>query len=83
MSRSEPARRFPQAQREILLGVKGVGPGVVARFEQIGIASLDELARRDARDICAEIAALLGTTCWKNSPKAYAAVAQAIEAAKL
>lgn len=76
------ARRFSQKEREILLAVKGVGPGVIARLEQIGVANLDDLARRDAREICRDVSARLGTTCWKNSPKALAAVSRAIEAAR-
>jgi predicted flap endonuclease-1-like 5' DNA nuclease len=74
--------RFSQAEREVLLAVKGVGPGVVSRLEQIGVASLADLARRDAREICLEVSARLGTTCWRNSPKALAAVVGAIEAAR-
>ncbi|PPD45031.1 MAG: Pathogenicity locus [Methylocystis sp.] len=76
------APRFSQNERALLLAVKGVGPGVVKRLEEIGVASLDDLARRDAGEICAQVAAHLGTTCWKNSPKARAAVGAAIAAAR-
>lgn len=73
---------FPAAERNVLLAVKGVGPTVIARLEQMGIASLDELARRDAGAICAEAAAILGSTCWKNSPQARRAIEAAIAAAE-
>ena len=73
---------FAPEERAVLLAVKGVGPGVVTRLEQIGVVSLAELARRDAREICLEVSARLGTTCWRNSPKALAAVAGAIAAAR-
>lgn len=73
---------FDAAERAALLAIRGVGPGVVARLEQIGIASLAELARRDAATICAEVAARLGTTCWRNAPKARQAVADAIAVAR-
>jgi len=73
--------RFSAADRAVLLAVHGVGPGVVARLEQIGIACLADLARQDAAAICADVAALLGSTCWRNAPKAQRAVADAIAAA--
>ncbi len=73
---------FPAAERAALLALRGVGPGVIARLEQIGIASLEELARRDATAICAEVAARLGTTCWRNAPKARQAVCDAIALAR-
>ncbi len=73
---------FPEPERATLLAIKGVGPGVVSRLEQIGIDSLATLARQDATAICAEVSARLGTTCWRNAPKARQAVADAIAAAR-
>jgi hypothetical protein len=73
---------FPAPERALLLAVRGVGPGVVSRLEQIGIHSLPALAGRDAGAICAEVSALLGTTCWRNAPKARQAVEAAIAAAR-
>lgn len=73
---------FSKTEREQLLGVKGVGPTVVARLEQIGIDSLAKLSRRNAEDICSEAAGLVGSTCWKNSPQSRKAIAAAIDAAK-
>jgi predicted RecB family nuclease len=72
---------FPPDERARLLAIKGVGPGVVARLEQIGIDRLETLARQDATALCADIAAMLGSTCWRNQPKARKAVADAIEEA--
>ena len=74
--------RFPAADRAILLAVKGVGPTVLARLEQIGIASLADLAGRDARQICAHVSAEIGGTCWRNAPRARAAIEAAIGAAQ-
>ncbi|MGD9665295.1 MAG: helix-hairpin-helix domain-containing protein [Novosphingobium sp.] len=74
--------RFSDAERAVLLAVKGVGPTVVSRFEQLGIASLADLARQDEADICKRIALLLGSTCWGNSPQARSSVAGAISAAR-
>lgn len=73
---------FSENERALLLGVKGVGPAVIARLEQMGIASLADLAQRDAETICASAAAILGSTCWKNSPQARAGINAAIAAAK-
>lgn len=74
-------QRFSPAEREALLAVKGVGAKVIERFEQLGIHDLRQLATQDAGALCARAAALVGSSCWKNSPRARAAVAAAIERA--
>lgn len=73
---------FSKEEKEALLAIKGVGPTVVKRFEEIGIESFQELARHDAEDIAEMVASMLNTTCWKNSPQAKSAVNAAIERAK-
>lgn len=73
---------FTAAERAVLLAVKGVGPTVVQRLEQVGIEDLAALARQDAGAVCAAASAMLGSTCWRNSPQARAAIAAAIEAAR-
>lgn len=73
---------FPLNERRVLLAVRGVGPTVVARLEQMGIESLAHLRHENAADILARGARLTGSSCWKNSPQARAAVAGAIEAAR-
>lgn len=73
---------FSPDERAVLLGVKGVGPTVIARLEQIGIDRLAALAEGDVQAICAAASAIVGSTCWKNSPQARGAIASAIEAAK-
>lgn len=72
---------FSQAEKTILLSVKGVGPTVIKRFEEIGIHSLSALASCQADDIAAMVASMLGTSCWKNSPQAKAAIQAAISRA--
>jgi hypothetical protein len=72
---------FSPSDRKLLLAVKGVGPTVIARLEQMGYSNLRELAVADARQIVEGIAALVGSTCWKNSPQAIAAIQAAISAA--
>ncbi len=73
---------FSADDRATLLAVKGVGPTVVERLEQIGFDSLDTLGDASVEGIVRQIAAMLGTTCWKNSPQARAAIAGAIAAAQ-
>lgn len=73
---------FPAHEKQVLLAVKGVGPTVVARLEQLGFASLAALAQADALHIVTGAAAAVGSTCWKNSPQARAAITGAIEAAQ-
>ena len=73
---------FSADERAILLAVKGVGPTVVQRLEQVGIEDLDALARQDADAVCAAASAMVGSTCWRNSPQARGAIAAAIEAAR-
>ncbi|ANC92650.1 Pathogenicity locus [Azospirillum humicireducens] len=73
---------FPPDERAVLLAVKGVGPTVIGRLEQIGIHDLAALARADAATLCAAIAGELGASCWKNSPQAHTAIAAAIRAAQ-
>jgi len=73
---------FSQDERAALLALKGVGPTVIARLEQMGIESLAELRKSDVGDILAQASAALGSTCWKNSPQARAAITVAVELAK-
>jgi len=69
---------FSVDERAKLLGVKGVGPKVIERLEQLGIESFAVLARQDAAAVCTAAAALAGSSCWKNSPQARKAVDAAI-----
>ena len=73
---------FPLEERRALLGVKGVGPAVVARLEQMGIESLAHLSKANALDIVSNAAAIVGSTCWKNSPQARSAIQAAIACAQ-
>lgn len=73
---------FSESEKAALLEMKGVGPTVVKRFEEIGIDSFFELANHEPKEIAERVASMLGTTCWKNSPQALSAVKSAIERAK-
>ena len=73
---------FSQTEHSALLTLKGVGPTVIARLEQMGIDSLALLSQANTSDILAQASAVTGSTCWKNSPQARAAINTAIEFAK-
>ena len=73
---------FSDAEKDALLRLKGVGPTVVKRFEEIGINSFEDLKKYHAEDIANMVASMLQTTCWKNSPQAKSAISAAIDLAK-
>lgn len=72
---------FAPDERTALLALKGVGPTVITRLEQMGIDSLAQLSQADVSDILAQASAALGSTCWKNSPQARAAISAAVQLA--
>lgn len=74
--------RFPAEERAALLGLKGVGAVVVQRLEQMGIASLRQLAAAEVSEIVNSAAGLTGSSCWKNSPQARAAIQAAVDLAR-
>lgn len=73
---------FVATERKKLLTVKGVGPTVVARLEQMGYESFTVLAKANVLDILNMGANASGSSCWKNSPQAKKAIQGAIELAK-
>ncbi|HGI5917858.1 TPA: helix-hairpin-helix domain-containing protein [Yersinia enterocolitica] len=73
---------FTDNERSALLAVKGVGPTVVTRLEQLGFTSLVQLGQADMNEIVSSAAAMVGSICWKNSPQARSAIQAAIDLAK-
>jgi hypothetical protein len=73
---------FSAKERDALLAVKGVGPTVIQRLEQMGFSSLGQLAQADALEIVTAAAGAVGSSCWKNSPQARSAIQSAIDLAK-
>ncbi|HEY2624073.1 helix-hairpin-helix domain-containing protein [Dyella sp. Tek66A03] len=73
---------FSDEERAQLLALKGVGATVVARLEQIGFAELSQLAGQDPADLNDQISAALGSTCWRNSPQARAAMHAIVDLAR-
>lgn len=70
---------FNKTERSALLTVKGVGETVIGRLEQIGIDSISKLAQANPQHIIEQAASLTGSTCWKNSPQAKAAITNAVD----
>ncbi len=73
---------FTVDERMALMRCKGVGPAVVDRLESMGYGSFAKLAEAGVQDILEAGARLTGSTCWKNSPQARAAIAAAIDLAR-
>jgi predicted flap endonuclease-1-like 5' DNA nuclease len=73
---------FVAKEKSELLEVKGVGPVVIKRLEEIGIHSLRDLSRYKTEDIVEMVASMLGASCWKNSPQSKKAISAAIELAQ-
>ena len=69
---------FLPDERDALLSVKGVGKTVVARLEEMGFNSLQQLAKASTEDILSLGAEITRSSCWKNSPQARAAIDAAI-----
>ncbi|MNQ46930.1 hypothetical protein D3C85_607570 [compost metagenome] len=77
------AMGFSTEETQTLLSVKGVGPTVVRRLEQLGFSSLAQLGQANALEIVTQASAIVGSSCWKNSPQARAAIEAAITQAKM
>ncbi|MCL6690607.1 helix-hairpin-helix domain-containing protein [Pseudomonas sp. R3.Fl] len=72
---------FEERERAALLALKGVGPTILQRLEQMGLDSFGKLRESDAQSILSAGAALTGSSCWKNSPQARAAIAAVLHRA--
>ena len=65
---------FDPTERDALLALKGVGPTVLQRLEQMGLDSFAQLREATAEEILRHGATLTGSNCWKNSTQARAAI---------
>ena len=72
---------FNAEETGALLALKGVGPTVVARLEQIGFVSLAQVAGSDPQAINKTVAQMLRASCWANSPLARNAIAAVVDLA--
>lgn len=73
---------FTDKEVQSLLALKGIGKTILQRLQQMGVDDIAKLAAADLDDILEQGAQLTGSTCWKNSPQAKAAITAAIEWAK-
>ncbi len=73
---------FAPQERQALLALKGVGPTVITRLEQMGYDSFFLLSKASLLDIVEKAAAITGSSCRKNSPQARAAIQAAIALAR-
>ena len=67
---------FTDEEAQSLLAVKGIGKTVLQRLQQMGLDDVATLAAADLDDVLEQGAQLTGSTCWKNSPQAKAAIAR-------
>jgi predicted RecB family nuclease len=73
---------FSADERNLLLALKGVGPTVISRLEEMGYDSLAQLASANTQHIVSQAAAITSSTCWNNSPQARTAIDAVIQLAK-
>ncbi|SQI43073.1 Uncharacterised protein [Leminorella richardii] len=73
---------FSEREKSLMLAVKGVGATVISRLEQIGFSSLSQLAMAETSQVTKQIADMMGSTCWHNSPQARGAIEGLIALAK-
>lgn len=69
---------FTDEEARSLLAVKGIGKTVLQRLQQMGLDDVATLAAADLDDVLEQGAKLTGSTCWKNSPQARAAMQAAV-----
>lgn len=73
---------FSQEETQSLLAEKGIGKTVLQRLQQMGLDDVAKLAAANVDDMLQQGAALTGSTCWKNSLQARAAMQAAVDWAK-
>ena len=73
---------FSQEETQSLLAEKGIGKTVLQRLQQMGLDDVAKLAATNVDDMLQQGVALTGSTCWKNSPQARAAMQAAADWAK-
>lgn len=73
---------FPDSERDAMLALKGVGPTVLQRLEEVGFDRLADLRGIDPEAINRRVAQMMRSTCWSNSPLARAAIRAVVELAE-
>jgi nucleotidyltransferase/DNA polymerase involved in DNA repair len=72
---------FNPMETAALLELKGVGPTVLKRLDEIGFSSLAQLQGQNPLALTKQISDMMGSTCWHNSPQARSAIAAIIDRA--
>lgn len=72
--------RFDDSERRFLLQQRGIGDGLLARLEAMGIGSIDALASIGVDEIRLRLRAIHGCDAWGNRRRALLAAIQAAEA---
>jgi nucleotidyltransferase/DNA polymerase involved in DNA repair len=72
---------FNPTETAALLELKGVGPTVLKRLNEIGLTSLAQLRGQDPLALTQQISDMMGSTCWHNSPQARSAITAIVELA--
>ena len=73
---------FPDHERDAMLALKGVGPTVLQRLEEIGFERLADLRGVAPEAINRQIAQMMRSTCWSNSPLARSAIRAVVDLAE-
>lgn len=73
---------FSDTDKAALLALKGVGPTIIQRLEEMGFHDLCSLSQASVTDITLMAANITGSTCWRNSPQAKAAITAVLDYAK-
>ncbi|MDO4434523.1 MAG: recombinase RecA [Alysiella sp.] len=71
-----------EQQKQSLLSEKGIGKTVLKRLEEMGLDDVAKLSAANPNVVLQLGAEITGSTCWKNSPQARAAIETAIAWAK-
>jgi hypothetical protein len=81
-STSRPRHAIHHKERQSLLTSGQPFRHGASRLESLGYGSFAQLRQANALDIVAKASALTGSSCWKNSPQARAAIQASIDAAR-
>lgn len=77
-----PHRGFSAEDKAALQSLKGVGPTVIKRLEELGYHKLSQLAEVEPSELANRISQRIGATCWRNSPQAKSALEAIVAVAR-
>lgn len=72
---------FTESDKQKMLAIKWVGASVIARLEQLGFSELAQLKNETPENLARQVSEMLGSSCWRNSPQARAALQGIIDLA--